>query len=146
MKILVAPAVAVYRRMMELSTWNLFLVSHRDINVHNIVQSNSSFCIVNTVIWWWYMHVYVVFLSETHVVTYFYIYIYLYVDFENLWCTIVDMFSDLDIHCVREFIYTWRIAYIYSFILIIPIKGFLLLLLYCRVDLYLYIYFLVWSE
>ena len=87
------------------------------------------------------MHVYVVFLSETHVVTYFYIYIYLYVDFESLWCTIIDMFSDLVIHCVREFIY--RMAYIYSFILIISIKGFALLLLYCRVDLYLYIYFLV---
>ena len=36
--------------MMELSTRNQFLVSYKDISVHNIVQYNSSFCTINTVV------------------------------------------------------------------------------------------------
>ena len=44
------PLTAVYRRMMELSTRNQFLVTYKDISVHNIVQYNLSFYTVCSVI------------------------------------------------------------------------------------------------
>ena len=121
-----------------------FLFSYKDISVHNIVQYNSSFCIVNTVIWWWYLQVYVFFLSETHVVC---IFIYIYLFPRLFWKSFMHLYWYMSI-------WSWyplyaKICLYFSLIILIPIKGFLLLFyFYYIVDLtYIYIYiFLVWSE
>ena len=128
---------------MQLSIRNQFLVLYKDTSVHNIVQFNSSFCSVNTVSFMMVFCIFTCLPLGNSCGKLFYILIFIYTLILEYFDALFSICFLILISIFTRLYLDLETSYSYGFILIVPIKGYFLLLLYYRVDLYLYMYFLV---